>query len=259
MARILVVDDIRFISKILASFFEDRGHDVQVAADGEKALEYARQYLPELILTDISMPQLDGLEVARRLKSDSRTAFIPIMVVTARNDSDALIEAKEAGVDEFVLKPFDAQRLLRKATALLGGFPMDYALTTYGKIPVLAALAPELAGEAVRYLRDALAAAQGEAVRCLVIDLSRVKKVDVSSVGQVLAVLNDARRQHVRLHVIPPTQGMGVRSLVERLTGLVDLHRDLPQALVALQERPDALPRPVRLGAPAPGTKVPTG
>jgi len=253
MARILVVDDVQFISKILASFFQDRGHDVAVAVDGEQAFAHATRELPDLVLTDISMPRIDGLELARRLKRDPRTAVIPIMVVTARNDSEALNEAREAGVDEYVLKPFDAKRLLKKATELLGGYPMNYSLSEHGTVRVLTALSPDLAGEAVVHLPGAMRASMRES-EPLVLDLSRVRKVETTAAPQVLAVLEELRVRHVNAHVVPPPPGLGSRAFTSRLIGQVSLHDDLAAAIEALGEDPSARVRPVRFGGRAPSS-----
>jgi len=106
-ARILVVDDEDRNRRLLTAMLEVEGYVVQQAADGERALELARQNPPDLVLLDIMMPAMDGFEVARALKAVEATRSVPIIMVTALTDRDSLLKALEAGAEEFVSKPVD--------------------------------------------------------------------------------------------------------------------------------------------------------
>ena len=100
MARILVVDDVKFIAGMIGSTLENAGHDVTIAVSGEEALKKAKEILPNLILLDLMMPGLDGLEVARLLKSDSTTHPIPVMMISAKNDLNTVAEAFAADLED---------------------------------------------------------------------------------------------------------------------------------------------------------------
>jgi len=251
MARILIVEDVRFIAKVLASYFEDRGHTVVLAENGQQALDTARANPPELILSDISMPSIDGLEVARQLKSDPATSISPILMLTARSDEAAMKAASDAGVDEYMLKPFDTNKLLQKATALLGGYPMNYALAVHGNVPVLSVLPREWTREAVGHLRPALVAVREVYDGPLVLDLARVEKVESGGIDDVLMVVRDTTLANGKLSVVAPERVLGAKVLKERLEPVTRWHPDLTAALAAHGAERDGAGRPVRLGAPS--------
>jgi DNA-binding response OmpR family regulator len=119
MARVLVVDDVKFISRMLADILRRAGHEVDVAGNGREAIEKASSGDPDLVVLDVSMPEIDGIEVTRRLRADERTRDVPVLIVTARTDDKTRAAAAEAGANDYVVKPFDARALLRRATALL--------------------------------------------------------------------------------------------------------------------------------------------
>jgi DNA-binding response OmpR family regulator len=116
---ILIVDDNEANRDILARRLEVSGYDLIMANDGEEALERARERLPDLILLDVMMPKLDGLEVCRRLKSDKSMPFIPIILVTARSDTKDIVSGLEAGGDEYVTKPIDQSALVARVRSTL--------------------------------------------------------------------------------------------------------------------------------------------
>ncbi len=98
--RILVVDDNPANVDILRARLTAQGYEIVTATDGEEALTAVSQHLPDLILLDVMMPKLDGVEVCRRLRADTRLPFIPIVLVTAKSDSKDIVAALEAGGDE---------------------------------------------------------------------------------------------------------------------------------------------------------------
>jgi DNA-binding response OmpR family regulator len=119
-ATILVVDDDPVIQKLLSVNFEMEGYDVLTASDGIEGLEKIRAYAPDLVLLDVMMPRLDGIEVVRRLKQDPKTKKIPIVLLSAKAQSADVSGGLEAGADAYVTKPFDPLELLEKVAALLG-------------------------------------------------------------------------------------------------------------------------------------------
>jgi two-component system cell cycle response regulator DivK len=102
---VLVVDDVAHGREIFAEYLEFRGFRVATAADGLEALDKAFELLPDIILMDLSLPQLDGWEATRRLKGDDRTRKIPIIALTAHALASAHDKAKAAGCDSVVTKP----------------------------------------------------------------------------------------------------------------------------------------------------------
>ena len=118
-ARILVVDDNPANVDILRVRLSAHGYEIVTAADGEEALVAVREYQPDLILLDVMMPKLDGIEVCRRLRGDPSQPFIPIVLVTAKSDSKDIVAALEAGGDEYLTKPVDHTALVARVKSML--------------------------------------------------------------------------------------------------------------------------------------------
>jgi adenylate cyclase len=117
--RILIVDDNQANVKMLQTRLLADGYDVVTAADGEEGLAVAREQLPDLILLDVMMPKLDGLEVCRQLRADPQFPFVPIILVTAMADSKDVIAGLEAGGDEYLTKPIDHAALAARVRSML--------------------------------------------------------------------------------------------------------------------------------------------
>lgn len=111
-AKILVVDDEPSIVDVLTRFLSREGYSVITAANGREALEQVRREPPDLILLDVTMPELDGFTVCERIKEDPRTALIPITMLTGLDDREHRTRGIEAGADDFLTKPFE-QSILR--------------------------------------------------------------------------------------------------------------------------------------------------
>ena len=117
--RILIVDDHETNRDILVTRLGMHGYELLQAADGEEALASARENLPDLILLDVMMPKLDGIEVCRRLKGDATLPFMPIILVTAKADSKDVVAGLEAGADEYLTKPLDQLALVARVKSVL--------------------------------------------------------------------------------------------------------------------------------------------
>ena len=117
--RILVVDDNETNRDILITRLNVHGYELLQAADGEEALAAAKQHLPDLILLDIMMPKLDGIEVTKRLKADKSMPFTPIILVTAKADSKDIVAGLDAGADEYLTKPVDQMSLVARVKSVL--------------------------------------------------------------------------------------------------------------------------------------------
>ena len=117
--RILVVDDNETNRDILVTRLGVHGYELLQAADGEEALAADQQHLPDLILLDIMMPKLDGIEVTKRIKGDKSMPFTPIILVTAKADSKDIVAGLEAGADEYLTKPVDQMSLVARVKSVL--------------------------------------------------------------------------------------------------------------------------------------------
>lgn len=118
-ARILVVDDVADNVEILRMRLDSLGYEVVAATDGEEALAAVKADPPDLILLDIMMPRIDGLEVVRRLKADSSLPFIPVVLVTAKATPKDIITGLDAGGDDYLTKPVDHGALVARVRAML--------------------------------------------------------------------------------------------------------------------------------------------
>ena len=122
---ILVVDDEIELLEAICFPLEIEGYKVLVSHDGEDALNQARRELPDLILLDVMLPKLDGYKVCRLLKSEEKYKHIPILMLTAKVQEKDKAMGREAGVDEYIGKPFDIDELLQKVNSYLvkGDYP----------------------------------------------------------------------------------------------------------------------------------------
>jgi diguanylate cyclase (GGDEF)-like protein len=116
---ILVVDDDPFIGRLLEIELKAAGYDVRVANDGRQALELVRDFYPELVLADVMMPHMDGFELTRQLRQDSRTAGVSVIMLTARGLSADKLEGFSVGADDYIVKPFDTPELLARIRGVL--------------------------------------------------------------------------------------------------------------------------------------------
>lgn len=117
--RILIVDDNETNRDILATRLATQNYELLQAADGEEALAVARAKRPDLILLDVMMPKIDGIEVCRQLKADQSLPFMPIILVTAKSDSKDVVSGLDAGADEYLTKPVDQAALTARVRSVL--------------------------------------------------------------------------------------------------------------------------------------------
>jgi len=123
--HILVVDDEPQITRVLRTSLSAQGYDICIANSGEMALEIMKDWAPSLIITDLSMPSVDGVELCRRVRAVSQ---IPILVLSVRDQERQKVEALDAGADDYITKPFGMNELLARVRANLRRIPPDNEL-----------------------------------------------------------------------------------------------------------------------------------
>lgn len=114
--NILVVDDEPQITRVLKTSLSNHGYGIRTASDGEEALQMIKDWSPDLVVTDLRMPNMDGLELCRHIRTQSR---IPIIVLSVKGEDSIKVEALDAGADDYVTKPFSMNELLARIRAAL--------------------------------------------------------------------------------------------------------------------------------------------
>jgi diguanylate cyclase (GGDEF)-like protein len=117
--RLLIVEDDFDISNMLRIYFDSQGYETIIATRGEEALQISRRKLPNLVILDIMLPDIDGYEVCRRLRGNLRTSHIPIIFLTQKDERSDQIAGLESGADDYITKPFDLQLLLLRVEGAL--------------------------------------------------------------------------------------------------------------------------------------------
>ncbi len=126
-SKVLVVDDDPEIVTFLSTLLELEGIESSVATSAAAALEQVQQGRPDLVLLDIAMPDRDGIDLCKELKSDPRTAEVPVFVVSARPGKDVVERALAAGAEEFIRKPFENAELISRIRIRLASAPAEQA------------------------------------------------------------------------------------------------------------------------------------
>ena len=197
--RVLLVDDDPAALRLITKFLGGAGYDVMTAANGMEALEIDRTWAPQIVITDWLMPDVDGLELCRRLRANEEVGFVYVIVLSAQSEKERVVEALEAGADDFVLKPFSSQELLAHVRAGDRIARLESKLVERGREVSranaqlaaandrlrIAATSDELTGlanrrEGLARLADHWAVAQrrGEALSCIVVDIDHFKQIN---------------------------------------------------------------------------------
>ncbi len=130
MVKILLVDDEPNIREVVGLYLRLEGYTVVEATDGDEALELYRRHRPELVILDLILPKLDGLEVCRRIQSERR---VPLIMLTARGEEEDRVLGLNAGADDYVVKPFRPRELMARVAALLRPADEAWAVPVDGK------------------------------------------------------------------------------------------------------------------------------
>ena len=120
IGKILIVDDEPDIVETMTFMLQARNYSVSVASGGLEGIKKARTEVPDLILLDIMMPDMDGYAACKRLKANKITGHIPVIMLTAKGENEAVLKAHSIGADDYVVKPFSLPTLLSKLKKFLG-------------------------------------------------------------------------------------------------------------------------------------------
>lgn len=118
-SKILIVDDAEDTVELLKKRFQSEGYETSEAYNGEEALNRVPEYNPDLIVLDVMMPKIDGYEVCQRLKSDEKTKYIPVLMLTAKGEVEHKVKGLNIGADDYMSKPFDYKELSARVRSLL--------------------------------------------------------------------------------------------------------------------------------------------
>ena len=202
--RILVVDDEAKLLRAVAVDLRGEGYDVATARSGAEALALVAQSLPDLIVSDIRMPGMDGYQLARRLRENARTAIIPVIFLTAKDTSADRIEGFRSGVDAYITKPFEPDELLVVIAGILRRVERTHAeiARIVGK--------PEAADEESEFIDEDLTEAEARVAGAVARGLSNKEiaqefRISVRTVEHhvrhILAKKNFSNRVELALHV----------------------------------------------------------
>src|SRR5438477_12280905 len=127
-SRVLVVDDEPQITRVLKTVLSSQGYQVRTAAEGESALSNFKEWSPELVITDLYMPHMDGVELCRRIREVSS---VPIIVLSVKGEERSKVEALDSGADDYVTKPFGIEELMARVRAALRRAAPDADLASF--------------------------------------------------------------------------------------------------------------------------------
>ena len=139
MARILIVEDEKDLQEVLAYNLRQAGHTVVLAADAREAMAAVASQLPDLVLLDLMLPDVSGIEVCRNLKSDAATRDVPVVMVTAKGEEIDRVVGFELGADDYVVKPYSVRELILRLQAILRrrtGPAESSGPTAFGKLRI---------------------------------------------------------------------------------------------------------------------------
>ena len=185
MARVLAVDDLPENLRLLSRYLAREGHDVVTASSGQEAIRAALKLQPDVVLLDVMMPGIDGIETCRRLKDDERTRAIPVILVTALDRDTDVVEGLKAGADDYVTKPYNIEILLARTNAAIYRYEMVRENESLLEEVRLAATTDSLTGLLNRrtffdHVRSELSRASRHRLQlsCVILDIDFFKKVN---------------------------------------------------------------------------------
>jgi DNA-binding NarL/FixJ family response regulator len=208
--RLLVVDDEPNLLRAVAACLRDEGFEVVTARGGAEALVRVAEAVPDLIVSDIRMPGMDGYQLARQLRASSRTSLTPVVFLTAKDETSDRIEGFRTGVDAYLTKPFEPDELV----AVIRGI-LDRVQRTHAEIARLVGTSQAEAAQAVPFYDEALTEAEGRVAEAVARGLSNkeiaaefgisVRTVE-NHISHILAKKNFNNRVEIARYVLDRAQ-----------------------------------------------------
>ena len=179
--KVLIIEDDKDLVMFIKELLEIKGYDVDYCYDGANVITLVKRFKPDIILLDIMMPTVSGYKVAKTLKNNEETKFIPIIMVTAKSETTDKVRGINCGIDDYLMKPFDSQELLARIRSLLSKKKSFEQFTE---------------GEKIRTLRDVVASVNHEINNPLTsiliaVDSLLIKLNDNDYIREKLSIIKD--------------------------------------------------------------------
>lgn len=213
--KVLTVDDSKTIRMIVKKAFKDYDCIMSEAENGLEGLEMVRQERPDLIVLDITMPVMNGIEMLGKLKEDTNFKKIPVIMLTAESGKDNVMQIVKMGVNDYIVKPFKGEQLIERAEKIVSLSekqsqepvvdPASKYFKTAGDIQCLT-LPPkidrQLAAEVDTYLQRQLTGMVKDGMKKIIVDLRRVMEINVALVKLTLLVIKNFQKAGIQYRVV---------------------------------------------------------
>jgi PleD family two-component response regulator len=251
MTRILVADDDPDIARLVALDLEVEGYEIEVVHDGLSALRRAFEWSPDLVVLDVMMPGLDGVEVLRRLRASASTAALPVLLLTAMAESSDKVAGLGAGADDYVVKPFDPAELLARVQTVLRRTAEARAISPLTGLPGNSRIMREIAAretpgtpyavchvdlDGFKSYNDAYGFLRGDALLCM---LASCLRTAVADAGEPPAFVGHVGGDDFVVVCTPHQVGPITRRVIDCFDGQVGDHYDPDDRSRGYLEVPD--------------------
>ncbi|MEI7811591.1 MAG: response regulator [Ignavibacteria bacterium] len=218
--KILIVDDMPENLQVLGSTLREKGFHIAFAINGKQAISIAQVKIPHMILLDVSMPEMDGFTVCKKLKENPQTKNIPVIFLTARIETDSIMKALKAGAVDYVVKPFIPSELLTRIVTHLGLDQLDENSSHVIRNLKFSELKSLLEGEFIRKWKNAQS---GMFIDDITDFALQIKKLGEGNENKILIEYGDNLYQHAS------------QLRIDKMTQVLDQYPGMVQKIISLQ------------------------